>query len=175
MLVGMALFKWDFLTAKRSISFYKKGLLIGLLVGLFIIIWGLVQNFQENFRMQYSFFLGSQFNYWGRLFLSFAFICLAMLISKKHKHNKSASLIAGVGRTAFSNYILQTLICTIIFYGHGFGLFGKVERVEQILIVIAIWIFQIFITNIWLQYFRFGPIEWLWRSLTYWKIQPLRL
>jgi uncharacterized protein len=175
MLIGMALFKWDILTAKRSMNFYRNGFWIGLTVGLSLIIWGLARNFQENFKMEYSFFIGSQFNYWGSLLLSFAFICLIMIASKKDKFNKSANLLAGVGRTAFSNYILQTLICTTIFYGHGFGLFGKVERSEQILIVIAIWIFQILITHIWLQFFRFGPIEWLWRSLTYWKIQPLKL
>ena len=175
MLIGMAFFKWDILTAKRSINFYRNGFLIGLTVGLSLIIWGLARNFQENFKMEYSFFIGSQFNYWGSLLLSFAFICLIMIASKKDKFSKSANLLAGVGRTAFSNYILQTLICTTIFYGHGLGLFGNVERLEQILIVTAIWIFQIFITHIWLQFFRFGPIEWLWRSITYWKIQPLRL
>ena len=64
--------------------------------------------------------------------------------------------------------------CTIVLYGHGFGLYGQVERKFQILMVISIWVFQLIITNIWLRYFRFGPAEWLWRSLTYLKLQPMK-
>ncbi|MBT8379297.1 MAG: DUF418 domain-containing protein [Ignavibacteria bacterium] len=175
MLVGMALFKWGILTAERANDFYKKRLLIGLIVGLAIIVLGLAIHFDKEFKMEYSFFIGSQLNYWGSLFLSFAYICIIMLLSKRKIKNRIIRSLEGVGRTAFSNYLLQTLICTTIFYGHGFGFFGKVEREIQILIVIAVWIFQIILTNIWLRYFRFGPVEWLWRSLTYWKIQPIKL
>ncbi len=82
--------------------------------------------------------------------------------------------LAAVGRMAFSNYILDTVICTSIFYGFGLGLFGKVSRVQQIEIVFAIWIVQLTISTIWLKYFQFGPLEWLWRSLTYWKRQGFR-
>jgi uncharacterized protein len=175
MLVGMAFFNWGILTAERTNKFYTRGFTVGLLVGLVIVIFGVTRNFQENFSMEYSFFLGSQFNYWGSLFVSFGFICIVMLISKMNHSSKLLQSLAGVGRTAFSNYLLQTVICTTIFYGHGFGLFGSVERWTQILIVLAIWIFQILITNIWLKYFRFGPAEWLWRSLTYWKQQPMKI
>ena len=175
MLIGMAFFKLGFLTAERKEEFYKRGFTIGLVVGLVFIVFGLIRNFQEDFIMEYSFFLGSQFNYWGSLFLSFAFICLIMLLSKRNIKNRFYHSLAGVGRTAFSNYLLQTVICTTIFYGHGLGLFGYVERGTQFLIVIAVWFFQILITNIWLRYFRFGPAEWLWRSLTYWKLQPMKI
>ena len=82
--------------------------------------------------------------------------------------------LAAVGRMAFSNYILDTVVCTSIFYGFGLGLFGKVSRVQQIEIVFAIWIVQLTISPIWLKYFQFGPLEWVWRSLTYWKKQPFR-
>jgi uncharacterized protein len=73
---------------------------------------------------------------------------------------------------AFSNYILQTLICTTIFYGHGLGLFGSVDRVGQAAIVAAIWAVELTTSPLWLARFRFGPLEWLWRSLTYWRWQP---
>jgi uncharacterized protein len=75
---------------------------------------------------------------------------------------------------AFTNYLMQSLICTIIFYGYGFAFFGKLERHETYYVVGIIWIFQIIFSNIWLRYYRFGPLEWAWRSLTYWKLQPLR-
>jgi len=97
-----------------------------------------------------------------------------MLVSKSMKAIKCKSWFGAVGRMAFTNYILQSLICTFIFYGHGLGYFGDVERKHQILIVIGVWIFILIISPIWLKYFRFGPLEWLWRVLTYWKKQPFR-
>ena len=82
--------------------------------------------------------------------------------------------LAATGQMAFTNYLLQTVICTTIFYGHGFGFFGKVERLGQILTVLAVWIILLQISTLWLGRFRFGPAEWLWRSLTYRKAQPMR-
>jgi uncharacterized protein len=75
---------------------------------------------------------------------------------------------------AFTNYIMQTLICTTLFYGHGFGLFGQIERAGQAAIVVAIWALQLIVSPIWLRHFLFGPLEWLWRSLTYMRRQPFR-
>lgn len=79
-----------------------------------------------------------------------------------------------VGRTALTCYLSQTLICTIIFYGHGFGLFGKYDRFQLLGFVAGIWFLQLILTPIWLRAFRFGPMEWLWRSLTYARLQPMR-
>ena len=84
------------------------------------------------------------------------------------------ALVRPVGQMAFTNYLAQSLICGIIFYGIGFGLYGQLERYELYCIVAAIWIFQIIASHIWLRYYRFGPMEWVWRSLTYWKLQPFR-
>ena len=81
--------------------------------------------------------------------------------------------LAAVGRTALSNYLLQTVLATAIFYGHGLGLYGSVERVGQTGIVAAIWAFQLVVSPLWLRYYRFGPFEWLWRSLSYWRFQPM--
>ena len=81
---------------------------------------------------------------------------------------------AAVGRTAFTNYLLQTVLATSIFYGHGLGLFGSVTRVEQYGIVLAIWVVQVVLSVLWLSYYRFGPVEWVWRTLTYGERQPLR-
>ena len=81
--------------------------------------------------------------------------------------------LVAVGRMAFTNYILQSVIATTLFYGFDFGLFGSVERWGQFLIVLIIWTFQLWISYILLSKFRFGPLEWLWRSLTYFKFQPM--
>jgi len=75
--------------------------------------------------------------------------------------------VAAVGRMALSNYLLQTLICTTIFYGHGLGLFGQVDRAGQFLIVLAVWTFQLLASSIWLRYFALGPVEWALRWVIY--------
>lgn len=80
--------------------------------------------------------------------------------------------LAAVGRMAFTHYILQTVLATLMFYGHGLGYFGQISRTGQFGIVLAIWTLQIIISPIWLKYFRFGPLEWLWRSLVYMQKQP---
>lgn len=75
---------------------------------------------------------------------------------------------------AFSNYIAQTLICTTLFYGHGLGWFGQAERWQQLLVVFSVWVVILVVSPWWLARFRFGPLEWLWRSLTYFELQPFR-
>ena len=69
---------------------------------------------------------------------------------------------------------MQTVICTTIFYGYGFGLYGQLERYQLYYVVLGVWIFQLLLSPLWLRYFAFGPMEWLWRSLTYGKLQPMR-
>jgi uncharacterized protein len=75
---------------------------------------------------------------------------------------------------ALSNYLFDSIVCTTLFYGYGFGLFGTINRTGLAAIVLLIWMIQLLISPIWLRYFRYGPAEWLWRSLTYWRAQPMR-
>jgi uncharacterized protein len=82
--------------------------------------------------------------------------------------------LAAVGRMALTNYIMHSVICMFIFTGVGFGLFGKLERFELLYVVFAIWVFQLIVSPIWLKNFQFGPMEWLWRSLSYQKSQPFK-
>jgi uncharacterized protein len=97
-----------------------------------------------------------------------------MLICQAGKLKNLTARFAAVGRMALTNYLMHGIICGFIFHGYGLGLVGKVERTGQILIVFAVWIFQLWYSPLWLKRFRFGPAEWLWRSLTYWKLQPLK-
>jgi uncharacterized protein len=175
MLIGMALYKWGILSAKKSISFYLTSALIGLIIGLPMIILGIKNNFAAEWVVNYSMFFGWQYNYWGSVFLAWAYISLSMLVFKWIQNSMFIKVVAAVGRMALSNYLLQTLICTIIFYGHGFGYFGSVDRTWQFVIVVVIWLFQLVLSPLWLSRFQFGPVEWFWRSLTYWKVQPFRL
>lgn len=174
MLIGMALFKWGVLSAQRSRRFYSTLAVVGFAVGLPVISLGLARMFAADWSIEYAFFSGRQYNYWGSLFVMLAYVSIVMLIVKSRIFGRLGRTLAAAGRMAFTNYLVQTLICTTIFYGHGLGLFGRVERSQQILIVFAVWAFQLWFSTVWLGRFRFGPAEWLWRTLTYLKLQPMR-
>jgi len=79
-----------------------------------------------------------------------------------------------VGRMAFSNYVLQTVCCTLFFFGYGLGQYGELSRAQTMLVFAAVTAIQIGFSWIWLARFSFGPLEWVWRSLTWWRLQPLR-
>lgn len=85
------------------------------------------------------------------------------------------SWLAPVGRMALTNYLLQTVICVVIFYGYGFGLFGRVGAAASTLIAVGIFAFQIILSSLWLKSFVYGPMEWIWRQLTYRRRLQLRL
>lgn len=82
--------------------------------------------------------------------------------------------LAAVGRMAFTNYVLQTVCCTLLFFGYGLGLYGTLSRSQLMLVWLGVSVVQVLLSWLWLAWFRFGPLEWLWRSLTWWKVQPLR-
>jgi uncharacterized protein len=173
MLIGMALYKLGVLAAEFTTRFYLALMVVGFGIGIPLITYGVDRHIHYGWSFEYSFFLGSQFNYWGSLFVATAYLGSVMLAVRCIKSRRLWEPLAATGRMAFTNYIMQTVLCTFIFYGHGLGLFGTVERTGQILLVMGIWILQILVSWLWLRYFRFGPLEWLWRSLTYWRVQPM--
>ncbi|MBL4580712.1 MAG: DUF418 domain-containing protein [Gammaproteobacteria bacterium] len=174
MLLGMAFFKWGLLDASRSSRDYWLLAIVG--IGL-----GLPLNYLET-----ATYINSGYEiYWaggyrpsydiGRLSLAVGYIGIIMLISKHALMPWFRRALAAVGQLALSNYLAQSIICNFIFMGFGLGLFGELQRYQAYLVVLAVWVFQIIFSLIWLQFYRFGPAEWLWRSLTYKQLQPLRL
>ena len=149
-------------------------MILSLLIGFPIVIYGMYSNLNADFSLEYSMFLGSQFNYWGSLLVSFGYICAIMLFAKSVQFDALKSRFAAVGQMALSNYIAQSLIGVFLFFGIGFGLFGEVDRVIQLSIVFAIWALQLWWSKSWLDRHKFGPLEWVWRSLTYWQKQPMK-
>ena len=174
MMLGMALYKSGILIGKKSSSYYLGLAIIGLVLGLGLSSYGVSQNIANEFSFHYSMFLGYQYNYWGSVFTALSYLGLVNLIIQKNLLQAIQNRLASVGKMAFTNYILQSIVCTFIFYGHGFGLFSEVDRIYQIAIVVAVWILQLYLSPWWLEKFKFGPLEWAWRSLTYWEKQPLR-
>ena len=174
MLIGMALYKSGFLSAKLSGKKYLLILGICFTIGFTLIIIGMNKNFNQNWDGKFAQFSSIQYNYWGSILVSIGYISLIMIVVKTKFLSFIKNLLAPVGRMAFTNYLLQTIICTFIFYGFGFGYFGKLARSEQIIIVFCIWIFEIILSHLWLKYFKYGPFEWLWRSLSYRKFHQIK-
>ncbi len=172
MLLGMALFKSDVLSAARSNKFYATLMVIGFGAGLPLAAYGIYNQDVHGWTMEHSFGRGSLFNYAGSLFSAFGWIGVVMWMCRSDRWPGLKKRFAAVGQMAFTNYIMHSVICTTIFYGHGLGYFGRVGRVGQLLLVLAIVMVQLWYSPIWLKLFRFGPLEWAWRSLTYWKRQP---
>jgi uncharacterized protein len=107
--------------------------------------------------------------------MTFFYASTIVLLAQRETWRRRLAPLAAVGRTALSNYLLQSLICTTIFYSYGLALFGKVSPSAGLLLTVAIFLVQIPLSVWWLRRFQFGPIEWLWRSLTYWQRQPMRV
>ena len=85
-----------------------------------------------------------------------------------------AAWLAPAGRMALTNYLMQSVVCTLVFYGYGLGWFGQMPRAWQAVFALALFVAQVLFSHAWLARFRFGPMEWLWRSATYMRLQPLR-
>ena len=174
MLLGMAFMKWGIFNASRSMKFY---------LGMFVIGFGTglpINYFEVNA------FVSSGFEiYWeaanrptydlGRLLVAIGYIGLIMMICKSGILHLLRSALASVGQMALTNYLSQSLICNAIFMGWGFNLLGELDRFQIYYVVLGVWLFQLIVSPIWLRYFRFGPAEWLWRSLTYKNKQQWRL
>ncbi|MFO7952773.1 MAG: DUF418 domain-containing protein [Bacillota bacterium] len=155
------------------IPLFKKvrtwGFLIG---GFFLIIMVLLDRGILPLHPLFSVSLLGGINYISSLFLFPAYVASIILASQSGIGKKLLAPVAAAGKMALTNYLAQTLICVIIFYGFGFGFYGEVSLSEGILITIAIFLVQVAWSNAWLRKFKYGPMEWFWRLLTYKKRQP---
>jgi uncharacterized protein len=164
MLLGMALFKLGVLTAARSPAFYVRMAIAGFGVGGMLISLGLWRSFATQWDLLDYVLVSQELKYWGNLLVSLGWVALVMLVCQR---NWPLRPLAAVGRMALTNYLLQTLICTTIFYGHGLGLFGQIDRAGQFAIVLGIWALQVLASSVWLTYFAVGPVEWITRWLVF--------
>ncbi len=174
MFLGMAFFKLGILTGQAPIKIYWLLAIVGLGLGL-AVSWYL--RLQPLIKYQFNWFeytKNTKFEWYtiSRTLRALGIFGLLMLLYRSGVFKWLFALMRPVGQMAFTNYLTQSLICGIIFYGVGFGLYGKLQRYEVYYVVGAIWLLQIIWSHIWLRFFYFGPLEWLWRSLTYWKKQP---
>ncbi|MCX2718435.1 DUF418 domain-containing protein [Lentiprolixibacter aurantiacus] len=173
MLLGIALFKLQVITASLRRRDYLLMMILGYGIGVSINYYETSILINDNFSVLA--FMKSGLTYpFGRVAVAFGHIGLIMLFCKSGILGFLRNALAAVGRMALTNYIMHSVICAFVFTGIGFSLFGQLERYELYYVVGGIWLFQLIVSPIWLKYFRFGPLEWLWRSLTYRERQPFK-
>jgi uncharacterized protein len=103
-----------------------------------------------------------------------AWAAALVLVLRAGLLQRVTSALAAVGRMAFSNYVLQTVCCTLFFFGYGLGYYGELSRVRLMLVWLGVTAVQVGFSLLWLRRFRFGPLEWAWRALTYGRRPPFR-
>jgi uncharacterized protein len=173
MLLGMALLKYGVLSGQASRRVYATLVLIGYPLGLAVNLFETTNLVRDHFSVQAL--MTSYLTYdLGRIPLTLGHIGVIGLVYRMPALAGAMRALAATGQMALTNYLSQSLICMFLFTGAGLALYGHLERHELYYVDAAIWIVQLIWSPLWLRRFRFGPAEWVWRSLTYWKRQPLR-
>ncbi|MFN8353178.1 MAG: DUF418 domain-containing protein [Spirosomataceae bacterium] len=173
--LGMALFKWGVLTNQQPAWLYWVFMLVGYGVGLTLNYVEMSFEYHNHFDA-----IKHTENWWfeyyeiRRVFHTLGHLGLLVLMYRSGWFGWFFNILSPVGQMAFTNYLSQTIICGVIFNGSGLGWFGYLERYQLYEVVAGIWVFQVIFSNIWMKYYQFGPLEWVWRSLTYWRKQPIR-
>ena len=174
MLVGIALLKTGVLSAQRSFAFYWRLMAFSYAICLPLGVFAMWKTWQQGFEPMQTILVFSTYQI-QRVGMTLGHAALILSICKSGFLMGIQARLAAVGKMAFSNYILHSLIYGFVFYGYGFNLFGKLQRYQLYYVVLGMWIVSLAWSPIWLRRFRFGPLEWAWRSLTYWKRQPISL
>ncbi len=172
MLLGMALYQQRILTAERSKAFYIKFALTMFLIGAGLQAWDYWLLNDNNYDFKGLWLSFGVANSVAAVFIALGYIGLFCLWAKSNILVWLRRKFEAVGKMAFTNYIMQSIVLTTIFYGFGFGYFAELERYELYYIVVALYLIQLIGSELWLKKFYFGPLEWVWRSLTYGKAQP---
>ncbi|HRH36443.1 MAG TPA: DUF418 domain-containing protein, partial [Catalimonadaceae bacterium] len=173
--LGMALFKFGFLTGNRPIFHSILLSAVGYAIGLTINYYWLKAMVLSGFDLaRLSEDIRISFYQFKRAGITLGHLGLLVAFYQSGFLSPVFKWMANVGQMAFTNYLMQSLIGAIVFHGYGFALFGELERYQWYQYVVCVWIFQLIFSQIWMKYYRFGPFEWVWRSLTWGQIQPLK-
>lgn len=171
MLIGMGLFRLGVLTLERPARVYWAMLLAGYGIGITVNI------FETRWIMDHQFsavsFAQAHISYdLGRLAMTVGHLGALLLFVRSGALAWLRRAFAAVGQMAVTNYLAHSVVCGLLFIGLGW--YNRLERHELYYVVFAIWAAQLVISLLWLKRFRFGPVEWLWRTLTYMERQPMR-
>ncbi|HLO82422.1 MAG TPA: DUF418 domain-containing protein [Chitinophagaceae bacterium] len=175
MFLGMAFYKTGIMTGDAPAKTYWLLFIAGIGLGSLLTWYRLAGIAGMNFD-QYEIVKNVPMDTYelARTVRSIGIFGATMLLYKSGVFKWFFAMMRPVGQMAFTNYLAQSFLVGLFFYGIGFGMFGKLQRYEIYYVVAATWALEIIWSNIWLRYFRFGPMEWAWRSLTYWEMQPMK-
>jgi uncharacterized protein len=166
MVLGQALMKLGVLSGARPARFYLALAAAGYTIGSPFVWVGIGELERIQFAVPGR-YLVDLYNYFGSVAVALGHAGLILWLQHTGGLGRLADRLAAVGRMAFTNYLAQSLICTTLFYGYGLGLFGRLDYVWQLLVLIGVWSLQLLYSPWWLARAEFGPFEWLWRWLTY--------
>ncbi len=174
MLIGMALFKSGLLRGQWSLQRLDRWrnlcLGIGIAANLMLLWWQFARDLDPVILLLSTFVLSVPFD----VIMSIGYAALFMGLAQRFGHSAFIQRVAAAGQAAFTNYLGTSIIMTFIFYGWGLGLFGNVNRAACYLFVLGAWVVMLLWSKPWLERYRYGPLEWLWRSLSRRRLEPMR-
>lgn len=179
MFLGMALFKLGFFSNAFSTKQYAIWAVTGLVVGQ-ILVWLSLQSSElqiidfTKYVSQSTIPLHEVLKPFERAFTAIGWSALVICLFRLSILSWLWTALAAVGKMALSNYLMQTIFCTLFFFGYGMGYFGELKFYQLYFIVAEIWLIQIVFSVVWLKYYQYGPFEWLWYSLVRWEKQPMK-
>ena len=167
MITGILLFRMEWFQAIKARIYYLRFGLVCLFIGLVISATGLFLSYEYLWEGAWSMTVGHQFTYIASFFMALSYISILVYWSTIRFGTRLQNLLKKVGRMAFTNYIMSSIVCTFIFYGHGFGYFAKFDRLQQWGVVLFVWALIFLLSNWVMSRYRQGPLEFIWRKLTY--------
>ncbi|SEH13610.1 uncharacterized protein SAMN05428974_0843 [Sphingopyxis sp. YR583] len=174
MLIGMALFKSRMLTGEWEAARYRKWALTGFLIGIPPLVGLAWYQYADGFGAVSTFGASLSLSAPFDIAMTIGWAALIMLLIKTAASDRVRARLAATGRMAFTNYLVTSIVMTTIFYGYGLGLYGSVGRTALYLFCFAMWAAMLLWSKPWLDRFNYGPLEWIWRSLSRWRLQPMR-
>lgn len=171
--LGAALLGLRFFDPDRA-HWRKRAIVLGVALGLPLSLVGVFgMSLFPNHKIIAGVAMNVGVNLGGPL-MALAYISIWATLVERGVLSGVTRVLANAGRMALTNYLCQTLICTTIFYWYGLGLFGTLNDVQRLGVVLVVYGVEAAWSTWWLSRYRFGPMEWLWRTITYWKLQPMR-
>lgn len=174
MLIGMGLYRLGFFSGAFDPARMRRwgwtGIIAGLSVSLAFALW----PYLTGFDFFTTLFVFNSLDRIGQLPIALGLAALLVQWAPAATRTDLGSRFVATGRMAFSNYLGTSILMMLVFHGWALGLFGRLHRVELFGVVLLTWIAMVAWSKPWLAHFRYGPLEWLWRCLTYWKLFPLR-
>lgn len=171
MFVGMALFQTGFFTLRWSSRAYLTTIAVGYLLAVPATAWLAWRIWQAGFEPLTL----NRLEDWQQVtrpLIGMAHASVVLLVVRGGTAQAVVNRLTAAGRMAFSNYLMTSIITTLVFCGFGLGLYGRLSRFQELAVVAGVWVFILAWSRPWLARFHYGPFEWAWRSLVRWRLQP---